>query len=66
LFFSDKEPQNFADVQNTRSNLYAPFFSDILQKGLFVPPSPYETWFVSAAHTPQDIKETITVLMGAL
>ena len=66
LFFTDKSPQNFRDVQNTKSDLYTAFFRKVLQKGLFVPPSPYETWFVSAAHSKQDIKDTITVLEESL
>ena len=66
LFFTDKSPQNFMDVQNTKSDLYTAFFRKVLQKGLFVPPSPYETWFVSAAHSKQDIKDTITVLEESL
>lgn len=66
LFFSDKQPQNFEDVKNIKSDRYAAFFNRIMQKGLFAPPSPFETWFVSAAHSDSDINKTVDILNNNL
>lgn len=62
IFFSKKLPQNFDDVKKTKSDLFPAFFHRLLEKGLFVPPSPYETWFVSSAHTHEDIELSIKIL----
>ncbi|MDM7830024.1 glutamate-1-semialdehyde 2,1-aminomutase [Cellulomonas edaphi] len=42
--------QDYATVLSTESFRYAPFFHALLEAGVYAPPSPYEAWFVSAAH----------------
>jgi glutamate-1-semialdehyde 2,1-aminomutase len=66
IFFSNHEPQNFADVQSSRTVLYPAFFQKITREGLFVPPAPFETWFVSSAHSEQDIADTIQIINDGL
>jgi glutamate-1-semialdehyde 2,1-aminomutase len=41
---------NFAQAQATETFRYAPFFHAMLDAGVYLPPSAYESWFVSAAH----------------
>jgi glutamate-1-semialdehyde 2,1-aminomutase len=53
VFFStasDAPVTNFAQAQATETWRYAPFFHAMLDAGVYLPPSAYESWFVSAAH----------------
>ena len=42
--------RDYAAVLATESWRYAPFFHSLLESGVYAPPSPFEAWFVSAAH----------------
>jgi glutamate-1-semialdehyde 2,1-aminomutase len=50
VFFSDHAVVDYATA--TRQNLpaYKAFFHEMLARGVYLPPSAYEAWFVSAAH----------------
>ena len=50
VFFSDHAVVDYATA--TRQNLlaYKAFFHELLARGVYLPPSAYEAWFVSAAH----------------
>ena len=50
VFFSDTDVNEYEDVLKTKSVWFKPFFHGALKRGVFVPPSAYETWFVSTAH----------------
>ena len=41
-------------------------FHDMLEAGVYLPPSPYESWFLSAALTAEDIEKTIKAAKGSL
>ncbi|MDW3649592.1 MAG: glutamate-1-semialdehyde 2,1-aminomutase [Bacteroidia bacterium] len=41
-------------------------FHDMLEAGIYLPPSPYESWFLSAALTNEDIEKTIETAKGSL
>jgi glutamate-1-semialdehyde 2,1-aminomutase len=42
--------RSFADAREQSSAAYAAFFHAMLDRGVYLPPSPFEAWFVSAAH----------------
>jgi glutamate-1-semialdehyde 2,1-aminomutase len=42
--------RDYAGVLATESWRYRPFFHALLEQGVYAPPSPFEAWFVSAAH----------------
>lgn len=52
LFFIDKSVQNFDDAQAANHDLFSKFFHHMLKFGVYLPPSGYETWFIS--HAIQD------------
>jgi glutamate-1-semialdehyde 2,1-aminomutase len=58
-FFTDKQIQNFADVQSTDIKRFKKFFSSMLACGIYLAPSAYEAMFVSLAHSESDIEKTI-------
>jgi glutamate-1-semialdehyde 2,1-aminomutase len=41
---------SFADAKAQSPAAYAAFFHAVLDRGVYLPPSPYEAWFLSAAH----------------
>ena len=64
IFFADKEVHTFADAQDQDMKAFAAFFHSMLDNGVSLPPSAYEAWFVSGAHTDRDI-EQIEIAAGA-
>lgn len=42
------------------------FFHNMLAQGIYLPPSPFEAWFISLAHTHQDIEKTIQAARKSL
>lgn len=60
LFFTKQEPiQTLADVSVSNTNYFKRFFHAMLQEGVYLPPSAFEAYFFSAAHTEQDIQKTL-------
>lgn len=50
VFFTDKEVRNYDDARQQDTKAFAAFFHTMLNNGVYLPPSSYEAWFLSAAH----------------
>lgn len=50
VFFTEDDVRDFADAQRQQTERYAAFFHAALDAGVYLPPSAYEAWFLSAAH----------------
>jgi glutamate-1-semialdehyde 2,1-aminomutase len=61
LFFTDREIVNVNDVMKQDLGFFKKFFWGCLEKGVYLAPSPYETGFISLAHTEADLDDTLTV-----
>ncbi|MFZ4516469.1 MAG: glutamate-1-semialdehyde 2,1-aminomutase [Acidimicrobiia bacterium] len=59
LFFSPNPVLNYDDAQATDRQRYSEFFHGLLAQGVYLAPSGFETTFVSAAHTEDDIERTV-------
>lgn len=59
FYFSETIPQSFADVMNSDRTRFNEFFHGMLNKGIYLAPSAFEAGFVSAAHSEEDILNTI-------
>ncbi|GIN57844.1 glutamate-1-semialdehyde 2,1-aminomutase [Lederbergia ruris] len=59
LYFTKEKVINYNQAENTDGELFARFFKQILHHGINLAPSKYEAWFITIAHTKQDIEETI-------
>ena len=57
--------RDYASVLATESFRYAPFFHALLDGGVYAPPSPYEAWFVSAAHDDEALSAIEAALPAA-
>lgn len=59
LYFTHAVPKNFADIQHNNNAHFKAFFHGMLSRGVAFAPSPYEAGFTSAAHTAENIADTI-------
>jgi glutamate-1-semialdehyde 2,1-aminomutase len=59
LFFTDSPVRNYSDAKKSDTERFARFFREMLAQGILLPPSQFEAWFVSAAHSDADIDRTI-------
>ena len=50
VFFADGPVRDYDDAQRQDTAAYAAFFHAMLDRGVYLPPSAYEGWFVSSAH----------------
>ena len=66
LHFSDKPVNNFAAAAAANNTLFNKFFHGMLNEGVYLPPSAFETWFISNALSKVDIDETVEIAGEAL
>jgi glutamate-1-semialdehyde 2,1-aminomutase len=57
-FFCKGPVRNFVEAKKTDPKLYGKFFWQMLEGGSYLPPSAYETMFVSLAHSEDDLNQT--------
>jgi len=66
LFFSEKTVTQFEDAVSAKHENFNHFFHFCLKKGVYLPPSSYETCFISAAHSEEDIANTLQVFQEGI
>jgi glutamate-1-semialdehyde 2,1-aminomutase len=59
LFFADAPVRDFDDARAADHDRYARFFHGMLDRGIYLPPSGYEAFFVSMAQTDADLDATV-------
>ena len=59
VFFSNTPPACYEDARSCNVEQFKEFFTGMLKEGIYLPPSQFETAFISLAHTRQDINMTI-------
>lgn len=65
-FFTDRPVRDFASATTASTDLYGRFFRGMIVRGIYPPPSQFEAWFLSAAHTERDIANTIKAARAAM
>ncbi|MDQ6936800.1 MAG: glutamate-1-semialdehyde 2,1-aminomutase [Actinomycetota bacterium] len=65
VFFSADPVADFAAAQAAETWRYPAFFHSMLDAGVYLPPSPYEAWFLSAAHDDAALERIAAALPGA-
>ena len=66
LFFGAALPQNFDEVKACDHARFGRFHRSMLDSGIYLPPSGYEAWFVSAAHGESEVRQTLEAAEKAL
>ncbi len=65
-FFTDCVVRDFATASTADTAAYARFFRGMLDRGIYAPPSQFEGWFLSDAHTDKHIDRTIAAATEAM
>jgi len=66
LFFAENPVRNYTDAVSSQTGLFKRFFQTALESGIYLPPSPFETCFISTAHANGDMDAATEGLCAAL
>ena len=66
VFFGAEDVTNMERASTNDRERFTEFFHAMLQNGVYLPPSPFEAWFISLAHTNDDIDATIEATRASL
>jgi glutamate-1-semialdehyde 2,1-aminomutase len=66
LFFHDGPVSDYAAAQAADGDRYAAFCRAMLERGVYLPPSRFEAWFPSLAHSDEQLEHTIAAAGDAL
>ncbi len=62
IFFYENAVENYEDASKADTPEFKKFFHDLLERGIYIAPSSYETWFITDALSYEDLDETIKVI----
>jgi glutamate-1-semialdehyde 2,1-aminomutase len=65
VFFTGDPVRNFAEASAQDLSAYTAFFHAMLERGVYLPPSAYEAWFLSSAHDDHAIQTILDALPAA-
>jgi glutamate-1-semialdehyde 2,1-aminomutase len=65
-FFTTRPVRDFESATSADTDQYAKFFVGMIKRGVYPPPSQFEAWFLSAAHTVKDVDKTIAAARDAM
>ncbi len=65
VFFTENEVRDFDDARSQESFRFTAFFHSMLAQGVYLPPSAFESWFVSTAHDEQAVARIAAALPAA-
>jgi glutamate-1-semialdehyde 2,1-aminomutase len=59
LFFTEGPVRDYPSAKKSDTKRFAQFFIEMMEQGIYLPPSQFEAWFLSLAHTQKDLDKTI-------
>lgn len=65
VFFTDEQVTNYDEAKRQQAFRFTGFFHSMLAQGVYLPPSAFESWFVSAAHDDAAIERIAAALPAA-
>jgi glutamate-1-semialdehyde 2,1-aminomutase len=66
LFFHPGPVTSYEEALQADKEAFRRFFGKMLDNGIYLAPSPFEAWFVSASHTDEDIEKTLEAVQKSL
>lgn len=66
LFFTSEKVRDFGSALKSDTKKFADYFNEMLERGIYLPPSQFEAAFISTAHADRDIEKTIAANYEAL
>jgi glutamate-1-semialdehyde 2,1-aminomutase len=65
-FFTGRPVRDYQAATSANTEQYGQFFRGLIRRGIYPPPSQFEAWFLSAAHTVRDVDRTIAAAREAM
>ncbi|MER5746254.1 glutamate-1-semialdehyde 2,1-aminomutase [Streptomyces sp. NPDC002225] len=65
VFFTDRPVRNYDEAKQQEAFRFTAFFHSMLSQGVYLPPSAFESWFVSTAHDTQAVERIAAALPAA-
>jgi len=65
-FFTSSPVKDYRSATAANADRYGAFFRGMLRRGVYPPPSQFEAWFLSAAHSVKDVDYTIRAARAAM
>lgn len=66
IFFTGTPVKDYASAKSSDTKRFTRYHRNLLQKGVFIPPSQFETCFLSTAHTDEDLNRTLEAMGAAI
>ena len=66
LFFTEEQVKDFNSAVKSDTILYGKYFHEMLKRGIYLPPAQFEAFFISTAHSKEDLDKTIKAHKEAL
>jgi len=66
VFFTEREVVDFQTAKTSDTEMFAKFFRALLDKGVLIPPSQFEAWFLTTAHEDDVIEEALERIREAV
>jgi len=66
VFFTDERVTNFDSANKNDQEVFKQFFHGMLKRGIYLPPSPFESWFLSKSLTYKQLDETVIAAKESL
>jgi glutamate-1-semialdehyde 2,1-aminomutase len=66
LFFAPEPPRDYEQAKACDTGAYAAFCRGMLDRGIYLPPSQFEAWFPSLAHTGGHVERTVSAARDVL
>jgi len=64
FFFTDGPVTDWESAKRADTKRFGEFFRHLLERGVYLPPSQFEAGFVSAAHSEDDLKRTVSAILS--
>jgi glutamate-1-semialdehyde 2,1-aminomutase len=66
IFFTKEPVTDYGSAKHSDIQMFTAYFHELLKQGVFIPPSQFETCFLSTAHSEEDLERTISAFDKAL
>lgn len=66
VFFTDADVVDFDTAKLSDTAKFTKFFNSMLENGVYLPPSQFEAWFLSIAHSQEDLDATLAAFERSL
>ncbi|WP_020006162.1 glutamate-1-semialdehyde 2,1-aminomutase [Salinicoccus albus] len=62
IYFTNEKVTDYNMAEASDGEIFSRFFNGLISRGINIAPSKYEAWFITTAHSEEDIKETLSIV----